>query len=40
MTDNEKNLIELIRSQDNTDYAMEVAVEVILAYLKQPESSQ
>ena len=38
MTDNEKQLISMIREIDDPEDAMETAVRTILAYLSQPES--
>ena len=40
MTANEKELIKLIRENDNPEKALVTAVEVILTYLKQRESSE
>ena len=40
MTANEIELINLIRENDNPEQALTVAVEVILTYLKQHESSE
>ena len=40
MTDNEKELIDMIRHSDNPEESICVAVEIILAFLKQHESSQ
>lgn len=40
MTDNEKELIDIIRHSDNPEGAIGVAVEIILAFLKLHESSQ
>ena len=40
MTENEMELIKLIRENDNPETALTVAVETILLYLKQRESSQ
>lgn len=40
MTANEKELIKLIRENDNQEEALVTAVETILIYLKQHESSE
>lgn len=40
MTANEIELINLIRDNENPDQALTTAVEVILIYLKQHESSE
>ena len=40
MTANEIELINLIRENDNPEQALTVAVETILIYLKQHESSE
>jgi len=40
MTDNEKELINIIRENDNPQAALAVAVETILLYLKRHGSSQ
>lgn len=40
MTDNEKDLINIIRENDNPQAALATAVETILLYLKRHESSQ
>ena len=40
MTANEKELIKLIRENDNPEQALTTAVEIILIYLKQHESSE
>lgn len=40
MTANEKELIKLIRENDNPEQALATAVETILIYLKQHESSE
>jgi hypothetical protein len=40
MTENEKELIKIIRENDNPQTALAVAVEAILSYLKQHGSSQ
>ena len=39
MTENEKELIKIIRENDNPEQALVTAVETILSYLKQHESS-
>ena len=38
MTENERELIKLIRENDNPEQAVLVAIEVILEYLTQPGS--
>lgn len=40
MTENEKELIKIIRENDNPEIAIVTAVETILSYLKRHESSQ
>ena len=40
MTANETELIKLIRENDNPEQALVTAVETILIYLKQHESSE
>lgn len=40
MTENEYELIRIIRENDNSEIALVTAVETILSYLKQHESSQ
>lgn len=40
MTANEQELINLIRENDNPEQALVTAVETILLYLKQHESSE
>ena len=40
MTDNELELIKLVRENDNPGQALVTAVETILLYLKQHESSE
>lgn len=40
MTNNEIELIKIIRENDNPQTALAVAVETILSYLRQRESSQ
>ena len=39
MTENEIKLINFIRNHDNPEQALIIAIEVISAYLKQPQSS-
>ena len=39
MTDNEKELIKIIRENDNPEQALMTAAVIILDYLKQLESS-
>ena len=40
MTDNERELIKLIRENDNPEQALMTATVMILGFLKQHESSQ
>ena len=40
MTENEKQLIDLIRENDNPEYAIMTATAIILDFLKQHESSE
>jgi hypothetical protein len=40
MTENEMELIRIIRENDNPEQALTMAVETILTYLKQHESSE
>ena len=40
MTDNEYELIKLIRDNDNPEQALMTAAVIILGYLKQHESSE
>lgn len=40
MTDNEKELVNIIRHSDNPDAAIEIAMGVILDFLKPRGSSQ
>ena len=40
MTENEKELIKLIRENDNPEQALVTATVIILDYLKQHESSE
>ena len=40
MTDNEKELLHIIRAHDNPKRAIEIALKTILAFLMQDESSQ
>ena len=40
MTDNEKELIKLIRENDNPEQALMTAAVIILGFLKQHESSE
>ena len=40
MTENQNELISIIKSSDNPDLALQIATEIILNYLKQPLSSQ
>ena len=39
MTENEKDLIKIIRENDNPEQAIVTAVETILSFLKRHESS-
>lgn len=40
MTENEKELLTIIRESENPEQAMTIAVDIILAFLMQHESSQ
>lgn len=40
MTDNEKELLNIIREYDKPTDAVEIAIKVILEFLKQDEPSQ
>lgn len=40
MTDNEKELIKIIRENDNPEHALMTAAVIILGFLKQHESSE
>lgn len=40
MTDYEKELLYIIRNHDDPEQALEIAVEIIISFLKQCESSQ
>ena len=40
MTDNERELIKLIRENDNPEQALITAVNTIICYLEQHESSE
>lgn len=40
MTDNEKELIDMIRENDNPGQALMTAAVIVLGYLKQLESSE
>ena len=40
MTENEKELLELIRNSDAPEKAFEIALKIILEFLEQDESSQ
>ena len=40
MTDNEKELISLVRNHSNPEKALEVAIKIILEFLEQDGSSQ
>ena len=40
MANAEKELIELIRENDNPEQALKIAVEIITSFLEQLESSQ
>jgi hypothetical protein len=38
MTNNEIKLLNIIRESENPDEAIEIAIDIILSYLEQPES--
>ena len=38
MTNNEIELLNLIRENDNPEQALSTAIEIIIKYLEQPES--
>lgn len=38
MTDNERMLLDIIRNSPDPDVAIEIAINIIIDYLKQPES--
>ena len=40
MTNNEMELISIIRENDNSEQAVMIAIETILSFLEQHESSQ
>ena len=40
MTDYEKELLYIIRTHDNPEQALEIAIDIILAVLEQSESCQ
>lgn len=40
MSNNEKELLNIIRDHDNPTQAVEIAIKTILAFLEQDESSQ
>jgi len=40
MTDNEKELIDIIRENDNPEQALMTAAVIIIGFLKQHESSE
>lgn len=40
MTDNEKELLNIIQSYNNKEIALKIAMDIILEFLKQDESSQ
>ena len=40
MTENEKELLYIIRTHDDPEKALEIATQIIISYLKQSESSQ
>ena len=40
MTDNENELLNIIREYDNPSDAVEIAINIILEFLKQDEPSQ
>lgn len=40
MTTNEKNLIDLIRNNNDTEKAITTAIGIIVSFLEQPRSSE
>ena len=40
MTDNEKELINIIREHDNPECAVEIAIKIMIEFLTRDESSQ
>ena len=38
MTNNEIKLLNIIRESENPDEVIEIAIDIILSYLEQPES--
>jgi hypothetical protein len=40
MTDQEQELLHIIRSHDDTSLAIKIALETIISFLEQPESFQ
>ena len=40
MTDNEKELLDIIRSHDNPKQAVEIAIELMIDFLKKREEPQ
>ena len=40
MTENENELLSIIRNHNNPEQAIDIAVQIILAFLEQDESSQ
>ena len=40
MTENEYELLNIIRNHNNPEQALDVALQIILAFLEQDESSQ
>ena len=40
MSDNEKELMTLIREHDNPQYATEIAIELLLTFLEKREAPQ
>ena len=40
MTDHEKELLYIIRTHDNPEQALEIAMQTIIAFLEQHEPSQ
>lgn len=38
MTNNEIKLLNIIRESENPDEAIEIAIDIIISYLEQPES--
>ena len=40
MTNNERDLLNIIREDDNPEEALEISINIILSFLEQHESSQ